>query len=119
MLTDVPAGAACGDFGAGVPFSTISHGPAAEGGAFSDVPQPATIRTTPASRAVDLRIDGVRITETVVHRGRPTPAVTWIACPIPRRTDRRPGRSPSNPVSTGSAILMDASSTSEKPRACA
>ena len=49
-------------FGAGVPFSTIAHGPAAAGGAFSSAPHPASTKTTPASGAVTFRKDGIRIT---------------------------------------------------------
>ena len=43
-------------------------------------------------------------------------ALTWNPCPIQRRTDQRPGQSPSSPASTGSAIRTAASSTSARPR---
>ena len=65
MLREVvgaPAGAASEVFGAGVPFSTIAHGPAAAGGAFSSAPHPASTKTIPASGAATFRKDGIRIT---------------------------------------------------------
>jgi hypothetical protein len=47
---------------AGMPFSTIAQGPAAEGGGLSSAPHPASTNMTPASGAVSFRNDGVRIT---------------------------------------------------------
>jgi hypothetical protein len=48
--------------GAGVPLAMIEQGPAAVGGAFWTAAHPASTNTTPASGAVTLLRDGIRIT---------------------------------------------------------
>jgi hypothetical protein len=65
MLREVVADAGAGAavvLGAGVPFATIAHGPAAVGGAFCSALHPANTNTTPVSGAVTLRRDEIRIT---------------------------------------------------------
>jgi hypothetical protein len=57
----LPAGSA-EVLGAGVPLSTISHGPAALGAVVGSAPHAVRITTTPVSGAAALISDEIRIT---------------------------------------------------------
>jgi hypothetical protein len=56
-----PLAGAAEVLGAGVPLAMIEHGPAAVCGAFWTPAHPASTNTTPASGAVTLPGDGIRI----------------------------------------------------------